>query len=270
MPAQIRQLVKWTAAAADTVRRPRGLVVLIYHRVGARTPVSVDLPRSLFAEQLATLAAEWAPVTLDRAADLVVGATAPPGPPPVCVTFDDGTADFVEEALPELVAHRIPATLYVATDHIEAGRAFPDDGRPVSWAGLRDALSTGLVTIGSHTHPPRLLDRVGGPEAAGELDRSTRLIEDRLAVACHHFAYPKALLGSPAAEAEVRKRFRTAAIARTRPNPYGGTDLHRLCRSPVQVGDGLRWFRRKAAGGMALEDDLRALRNRRRYAGTVT
>ena len=270
MADQLRQVVKWTAAAADAVRRPRGLVVLIYHRVGAHTPVSVDLPRPLFAEQLAALADEWTPVTLDRAADLLAEGTAPAGPAPVCLTFDDGTADFVEEALPELVAHRVAATLYVATDHVEAGRAFPDDGRPVSWAGLRDALSTGLVTIGSHTHTHLLLDRVDGPQAADELDRSTGLIEDRLGVACHHFAYPKALLGSPAAEQEVRRRFRTAAVAGTRPNPYGRTDPHRLHRSPVQVGDGMRWFRRKASGGMALEDDLRALRNRRRYAGTVT
>lgn len=270
MPAQVQQLVKWTAAAADALRRPQGLVVLIYHRVGGHTPVSVDLPRPLFAEQLAALAAGWAPVTLDDAARLLAGPAAPPGPPPVCLSFDDGTADFVEEALPELVAQRIPATLYVATDHVEAGRAFPDNGRPVSWAGLRDALSTGLVTVGSHTHTHRLLDRVGGPEAAGELDRSIGLIEDRLGAACSHFAYPKALLGSPAAEQEVRRRFRTAALAGTRPNPYGRTDPHRLRRSPVQVGDGMRWFRRKAAGGLALEDDLRTLRNRRRYAGTVT
>jgi peptidoglycan/xylan/chitin deacetylase (PgdA/CDA1 family) len=270
MTGQIRQFVKWGAAAADVVRRPRGLVVLVYHRVGARTPVSVDLPRPLFAEQLAALAADWAPVTLDHAADLLTAPTGPAVPPPVCLTFDDGTADFVEEAVPELVAHGIPATLFVATDHVDTGRAFPDDGRPASWAGLRDALSTGLVTIGSHTHTHRLLDRVDGPEAAGELDRSIELIEDRLGVACSHFAYPKALLGSPAAEQEVRRRFRTAAVAGTRPNPYGVTDLHRLRRSPVQVGDGMRWFRRKASGGMALEDDLRTLRNRRRYAGTVT
>ena len=44
MRGQIQQAVKWTAAAADALRRPRGLVILIYHRVGARTPVSVDLP----------------------------------------------------------------------------------------------------------------------------------------------------------------------------------------------------------------------------------
>jgi peptidoglycan/xylan/chitin deacetylase (PgdA/CDA1 family) len=270
MPGHVQQLVKCTAAAADALRRPRGLVVLIYHRVGAHTPVSVDLPRPLFADQLAALASGWTPVTLDAAADLLAEPTPPPGPPPVCLTFDDGTADFVDEALPELVAHRIPATLYVATDHVEAGRAFPDNGRPVSWAGLRDALSTGLVTVGSHTHTHRLLDRVGSSEAAGELDRSIGLIEDRLGVVCSHFAYPKALPGSPAAEQEVRRRFRTAAIAGTRPNPYGRTDLHRLHRSPVQVGDGMRWFRRKAGGGMALEDDLRTLRNRRRYASTVT
>ena len=263
-------MVKWIASAGDAVRRPRGLVVLIYHRVGARTPVSVDLPRPLFAEQLGALKAAWATVTLEHAVDLLAGPTAPDGPPPICLTFDDGTVDFVEEALPELVAHGVPATLYVATNYIETGQPFPNDGRPVSWAGLRDALSTGLITIGSHTHTHRLLDRVEGPEAADELDRSIGLIEDRLGVTCSHFAYPKALPGSPAAEQEVRRRFRTAAIGRTRPNPYGRTDPHRISRSPIQVTDGLRWFRRKAAGGMALEDDFRTLRNRRRYAGKRT
>src|SRR5436305_572003 len=134
MQRHIQQGVKWTAAAVDALRRPRGLVLLIYHRVGGRTPVSVDLPRSLFAEQLAALAADWAPVTIDVAVGLLAEPIGPPGPPPVCLTFDDGTADFVEEAVPELVAHSIPATLFVATDHLESGRPFPDEGRPVSWA----------------------------------------------------------------------------------------------------------------------------------------
>jgi peptidoglycan/xylan/chitin deacetylase (PgdA/CDA1 family) len=266
----LRQLVKVAAAAADLVRRPEGLVVLIYHRVGGHTPVSVDLPRALFAEQIAALSGSWTPVTIDTAADLLIKPTGPSGPHRVCLTFDDGTADFIEEALPELVAHHVPATLYVATDFIESGRTFPGDGRPLSWAGLRDAVSTGLVTIGSHTHTHRLLDRVGSAEAAAELDRSVGLIEDRLGVRCRHFAYPKALLGSPGAEQEVRRRFRTAAIAGTRPNAYGATDLHRVRRSPVQVDDGMRWFRRKAAGGLGFEDDLRSLRNRRRFAGAKT
>ncbi len=107
-------------------------------------------------------------------------------------------------------------------------------------------------------------------QVAGELDRSVELIGERLGVTATHFAYPKAVLGSPAAQSAVRDRFRTAALAGTRPNPYGDADLHRLSRTPVQVSDGERWFRRKVAGGMALEDVLRRRLNRRRYEGATT
>jgi peptidoglycan/xylan/chitin deacetylase (PgdA/CDA1 family) len=131
-------------------------------------------------------------------------------------------------------------------------------------------LATGLVTIGSHTHTHALLDRLPVPLVADELDRSIELIGDRLGVRAEHFAYPKALPGSPGADAAVRQRFATAALARTRPNAYDQFDLHRLWRSPVQRSDGMRWFEQKAAGGMWAEDSLRRLVNRRRYARAVT
>jgi len=47
------------------------------------------------------------------------------------------------------------------------------------------------------------------------------------------------------------------------PTPY------RLARSPVQLSDGMRWFRHKVAGGMAFEDTLRRAVNRTRYAGAT-
>jgi peptidoglycan/xylan/chitin deacetylase (PgdA/CDA1 family) len=263
--------VKAASAGYDLIRPPaEGLVVLVYHRVGGRTAVTVDLPRSLFAEQVAALAERHQPLTIDRAVDHLGAGRAPAGRPAVVVSFDDGTADFVDEALPVLVEHGVPAVLYVATDFVEHGRSFPDGGVPVSWAGLADSLSTGLVTVGSHTHGHRLLDRVNGPAAASELDRSIDLIGARLGVPTDHFAYPKALLGSPAAEQEVRRRFRSAAIGRTRPNPWAATDVHRITRTPVQTTDGMRWFTRKAAGGMRLENDLRDRLNRRRYAAAVS
>ena len=65
----------------------------------------------------------------------------------------------------------------------------------------------------------------------------------------------------------MRSRFRSAALAGTRPNPYGDTDPWRLARSPIQLSDGMRWFERKIDGGMAFEDDIRRVANRRRYAG---
>jgi peptidoglycan/xylan/chitin deacetylase (PgdA/CDA1 family) len=261
--------VKRVAAGVDrlTPARP-GVVVLLYHRVGRRSSVEVDLPRSLFAEQMAAVAGRA--VALDDALTALARPAPTVGTSPVAVTFDDGTADFVDEAVPVLVEHGVPALLYVATAFIDEGRSFPDAGTPASWSALADAVSTGLVTIGSHTHTHALLDRAAPAEVAEELDRSCRLIEDRLGVAAAHFAYPKAVAGSPEAETAVRARFRSAALAGTRPNRYGATDPYRLARSPIQLSDGMRWFEAKLDGGMALEDKLRQVINRGRYAGAVT
>lgn len=260
-------IVKMTAGAVDVVRRPvDGLVVLIYHRVGGRTPVTVDLPTPVFDAQMERLAASGSVLPLD---DAVLGLAAGHDlSGKVVVTFDDGTADFVDEALPVLERHGVPATLYVATSHIENTIDFPDDGRPTTWSGLAECVAGGLVTIGSHTHGHVLLDRLPATVVADDLDRSIGLIGDRLGVDARHFAYPKALCPTAEAEREVRRRFASAAIAGTRANPVG-TDVHRLARTPVQTTDGDRWFERKLAGGMAFEDDLRRLVNRRRYAGAT-
>ena len=265
------RLLKIAAAGSDALRRvPDGAVILLYHRVGGGSGTAVDLPPALFASQMDELRSAGQATSLDEMLALTSAGHDAPATRPVVVTFDDGTADFADQALPVLVEAKVPVTLYVATDFVENGRSFPHDGTPLSWSALRDALDTGLVTVGSHTHTHSLLDRLAPKEVADELDRSVKLIEDRLGVSPEHFAYPKALLGSPAAQDAVRRRFRSAALAGTRTNPYGATDVYRLGRSPVQVADGMAWFRRKARGGMSFEDDVRRLANRRRYAGAVT
>jgi len=265
-----RRALKVTAAAVDTVRRPPpGLVVLIYHRVGRRSAIEVDMKRADFAAQMAYLAQETDVVRLsDGLARL--GDPAAPRSPMVAVTFDDGTADFADEAVPVLVEHGVPATLYVATDFVDQGRSFPDDGVPLSWAALADAASTGVVDVGSHTHTHALLDRLDPGDIAGELDRSIELIAEHVGRAPEHFAYPKAVMGSAAADAAIRDRFASAAIAGTRVNRYGHTDAYRLARSPIQVSDGTRWFEAKARGGMAFEDTLRRTINKARYRHATT
>lgn len=260
--------MKLTAAAADVVRRPPpGVVILLYHRVGGGSNTAVDLTAHAFDEQMAYLARTQRVVSLADALGVLRGEQ--PGPC-VAVTFDDGTADLAEVALPILVRHQIPATWYVATSFVDEQQPFPDAGVPLSWAALRDACSTGLVSVGSHTHRHRLLDRASEAEVADELARSISSIGDNLGTAPEDFAYPKALLGSPAAQAAVAASFRSAALSGTRANVVGQTDVHRLARSPIQVGDGRVWFERKVAGGMGFEDALRHVANRRRYAGSST
>ena len=266
-----QRVVKTSAAAVDRLRRPApGVVVLIYHRVGGRSDLEIDLPVELFERQIAGLAADGRVTTLDEALERLAAPHPAPAPSPVVVTFDDGTVDFADVALPILERYQVPAVLYLATDFVERGEPFPSGGAPLSWRAIADARSTGLVTVGSHTHTHALLDRASEAEAERELDESTGLITERLGVAVDHFAYPKAVAGSPPADAAVRRRFRSAALAGTRPNAYGRTDPYRLARSPIQVADGMRWFRHKAAGGMAFEDVLRRGLNRRRYAGRTT
>jgi peptidoglycan/xylan/chitin deacetylase (PgdA/CDA1 family) len=262
-------LVKRASALADRARPGAGgVVILIYHRVGRRTSISVDLPTALFAEQMEHLAAHYEVLTLDAVADRLTEPGAGSGPA-VAITFDDGTADFVDEALPVLERVGLPATYYLATDFIERQAPFPDGGVPMTWAAAREAAASGLVHLGSHTHTHALLDRMSAGPTAAELDRSIDLIGEHTGVQARHFAYPKAVLGCAAAEAEVRQRFRTATVAGTRPNPYGRADLHRLTRSPVQVSDGMHYFALKAAGGLRLENDLRDLVNRWRYRGAT-
>jgi len=265
-----RQTLKVIAAARDSFRRDRrGLVVLIYHRVGRRAPIETDLPLGLFDEQIGFLAGHSHVVTLDAGLEAIDKAT-PGEPTKILVTFDDGTADFADAALPVLARHRVPATLYLATAFVEDQRPFPNGGKPISWSAVRDACSTGLVSVGSHTHRHALLDRLPPSEVDDELDRSIGLIEERLGVRAADFAYPKALRGSPLAERSVRARFRSAALAGTRVNEYGATDPYLLARSPVQISDGMKWFVRKVRGGLELEDRVRGLVNRRRHRHAET
>ena len=266
------QAVKATAAAVDRLRRPaRGIVVLLYHRVGARTDQEMDLPLDLFEQQMEILSGRRV-ISLDESIDLLTGGSddLDGGPSPIVVTFDDGTADFVEVALPLLVRWQIPSTLYVATKYVDEGRGSPGLGRPVSWKALREAVSTGLVTVGSHTHSHALLDRLPPSRVREELDRSVSLIAERLDVRCDHFAYPKAIAGRGEAEDLVRRTFVSAAVGGNRANVPGRTDLHRLARSPIQVSDQMRWFNAKLNGGLAFEESIRRTINRARYAGATT
>jgi peptidoglycan/xylan/chitin deacetylase (PgdA/CDA1 family) len=269
-----RRGVRAAARVADTLAPPaRGVVVLAYHQVGAPQAGAVNLTPAAFDQQMAMLAAQRMAgrvVPLDQA----VAAVDAPAPPRdlVAITFDDGTADFVDHALPVLVRHDLPVTLYLATAFVEEGRSFWDDGTVLSWNALRDALTTGLVTIGTHTHTHALLDRVAADVAADELDRSIGLVHDRLGVAATHFAYPKAVAprpGSPAADA-VRARVTSAAVAGGRANRYGRTDRWRLSRTPVVAVDDLDTVARKATGGLRLEGEVRERLDRIRYAGATS
>lgn len=242
-----------------------GLVVLIYHRVGGGTNSAVDLDVPTFRSQMQHLAEAHTVLPLDEAVAALAAGRQPRG---LVLTFDDGADDYCEHAVPVMVELGLPSTLYLVTSAPDAG-ALPWGPPAASWAALRDARSTGLVAVESHTHDHRLLHRAEPDEIATQLDRSITAIEEHLGHTPHHFAYPKAVAGNRAARAAVAARFRSAALAGHRVN-RSAADLQRLGRVPISRTDDLAVFQRKVAGGLRLEGAARDVYGRWRYRGATT
>jgi peptidoglycan/xylan/chitin deacetylase (PgdA/CDA1 family)/O-antigen ligase len=221
-----------------TRRRPGDVVVLLYHRVGDGRH-EIELSASAFDLQLAELAARERVLTLDEVINDGGGGG-------IAVTFDDGYRDFHERALPLLVKHRVPAVLYLASGLV-AGETAAPNGDAITWTQLQEAASTGLVTIGAHTHSHIDLSRADERLAEEEMRRSQELIEDRVGVPCRHFAYPFAV-GSSGADRVARRLFDSAALDAWRTNRRGRIDPHRLGRVPVLRSDGQVFFRAKVRG----------------------
>ncbi|MCW5971566.1 MAG: polysaccharide deacetylase family protein [Blastocatellales bacterium] len=101
----------------------RGLI-LMYHRIAEldADPWSLSVAPGNFAEQLAVLRRAGQPAPLARA--LVEMDLERETDPLLVVTFDDGYADNLYQALPLLEEFRIPATVFVPVNYIGGRRFF--------------------------------------------------------------------------------------------------------------------------------------------------
>jgi peptidoglycan/xylan/chitin deacetylase (PgdA/CDA1 family) len=236
--AAVDTLIRKSAKAAALplarpVTRGKAAVVLLYHKVGAGDR-EIDIPAAAFEQQLRHVAARERPVTLDEC--LARGG--------VAVTIDDGFADFYDNVLPVVVDCRVPVLLYLATGAVaDNGERGPD---ALTWGQLEEAVSTGYVEIGAHTHTHANLGAASATVAETEMRRCKELIEDRLGVPCRHFAYPWSLASSEAEEV-ARQLFTTAALT-WRTNRLGSIQPHRFGRTPILRSDGSFFFRAKLAG----------------------
>ena len=141
--------VRQGAGDAASRLRARGAargVVLLYHRVAepASDPWGLAVAPENFAAQMAALAARGTAASLGTLA----ASTRVPGPrmEAVAVTFDDGYADTLHQALPVLEGQGVPATVYVPSAAVGDPSAF--------WW---DALARLVL------EPPVLPERLGMP-----------------------------------------------------------------------------------------------------------
>ena len=171
--------------------RLRDPLILLYHRVTrlANDCWSIAVTPAHFAEQMEVLRARGKVLPLS-ALDAV------PARPnaraaTVVVTFDDGYADNLYEALPVLQRFDVPATVFVATDAVDHAREFwwDDLERLVApaeydalWARLRDVSAQEreavLDALRDATHvdsTPRRGYKPLTPEELASLSRDARI-----------------------------------------------------------------------------------------------
>lgn len=181
----------------------------------------------------------------------------------VVLTFDDGYMDTYTTAWPLLTQYGFPFTLYLSTEHI-GGVGLRGSDQPLGWCEIESMMSSGLLTVGAHTHRHTDLRTVSSDQAEEELEASDDIIESRLGVRPRHFAYPWGYW-SQSADPVVRRRYATATVGAPALRRSSSHDPHMIFRFPVQLSDGSRWFRARLAGGLVFEEELR--RRIRGYRG---
>jgi peptidoglycan/xylan/chitin deacetylase (PgdA/CDA1 family) len=124
-------------------------------------------------------------------------------PRSVVVTFDDCFESVYEYAFPILQDLSIPATLFLATSHLDMQGPFPFDPwggryrdrvpanfyRPISVAQCREMQSSGLIELGVHTHSHQdFRDRPG--ELYRDLRESMKRLAQTFGITRPSFAFP--------------------------------------------------------------------------------
>jgi peptidoglycan/xylan/chitin deacetylase (PgdA/CDA1 family) len=257
-----KKAVKLALLAPATVARTTepGLYVLIYHRIGAGQGQEMDLPAAMFRRQMEWLSANAEVVPLADGLERL--AAGPFERDRVAITFDDGYGEVFTRAWPVLRDLALPATVFLATGFLEGESPAPiragagdrgEAARALRWDQVGEMASTGLLTVGSHTHTHRELDRLSAAEAEEECDRSNALLVERAGVRPDTFAYPRAVVGN---ERVVADRYRWAVAGDGTKNLPQTVQPHRLSRTPVRASDGFFFFRRRLAGIAPYEDRL--------------
>lgn len=225
----------------------RGAFVLMFHGTPKAIPAHLPerakpaLDRARFTAVLGWLAQEHIPVlTPDK---FLAGNRG------VLLTFDDGFANNVEQALPELECHGFPALFFATTQHVDdPGDWLPSvrvalsgvdldgfdraslhdlfDGASVEQIGA--LADHPLITVGSHTVSHPFLTRCNDPALADELIVSKARLESLWGQPVLWFAYPTGDYDRRVAQAVLDAGYRHAVVENVRGAGFPELEIPRI------------------------------------------
>lgn len=200
--------------------------------------------------------------------------------PLVSLTFDDGYANFHSQALPVLKRYGVPATAFVVTSSIgksepmpfdrwalrHSGRVSSQGWRALNWKELEDCVTSGLVTIGAHSHQHVRGSQCSSAQIQHEVGHSREVLRSRLGEQhSSQYAYPygNSRLGDvsqPYVEAVKAAGFEIG-VTTDLGLVTAQSDIHTLPRLEAHMMDSPGVMKAKAMGALApyrLTDHLRA------------
>lgn len=209
--------------------------ILCYHRFGPGGG-KMTVSTANFAAQLEWLSRnDFRVIRLSQLIGYLQGREALPRRS-VVITIDDGYETVHRHAFPLLKRYGFPATVFMYTDFVGARDA-------LSWSQLEEMAASGLMEIQAHSKTHRnLIER-----AAGETDerykqaldsevRTPReLLERRLSVQVHHYAYPFGDANEAVLETLVRNQYQLAVTVNPGGNPFFAQPL--MLRRTMIYGD---------------------------------
>ena len=222
--------------------------ILMYHEV---TPTPIERYRKYtvtpaeLATQLAWLLRRgYASVSLDALHAAWNGESALPRRP-VVITFDDGSRDCLEHAVPALLASGFTATFYIVAGVVGSTTRWLPAERGIElptadWPALRAAEQAGMRCEAHSVSHPRLA-LLDDDRCRDELVRGRALLEDRLGRSVRHLAYPFGSQ-SPRTRELAREAGYVSACTTEEALATPGDDRLGLPRVPVLGTEGMREY----------------------------
>lgn len=172
--------------------------ILLYHRVADihNDPYSLCVSIENFRQQVKFFKENFRIVPLVKLAQDIRAGKVQRNT--IVITFDDGYADNLHNALPILEEFKVPATIFMTVGYINQNKHFywdentpPDDrGRPMTLEETKQLSNSHLIEIGGHTMSHPKLSKLPEKEQLMEIANGKKRLEEFLNVPLLSFAYP--------------------------------------------------------------------------------
>lgn len=165
--------------------------ILMYHNIADDDldPYAVSL--KLFTDQMEWLKKEkYKVITLAQA--FKETSAGKPNKKTVVLTFDDGTRDFIENAVPILSKFQYPVTLFLVAGEVGGCSVWREPKSQNTLLNWNEAceISKAGHEIGSHSMRHRILCELSSEELKEEVIKSKLIIEDKIGREIKGFSYP--------------------------------------------------------------------------------